>query len=69
MFYVICRKRTDALSVSFIYLIRLARDHLNSTYLSDINFLLCFFFFFLSFSFRAYFDDIVNLKHVSIVVR
>lgn len=68
-FYVICRKRTDALSVSFIYLIRLARDHLNSTYLSDINFLLCFFFFFLSFSFRAYFDDIVNLKHVSIVVR
>lgn len=49
MFYVICRKRTDALSMSFIYLIRLARDHLNSIYLSDINFLLRFFFFFFLF--------------------
>lgn len=66
MFYVICRKRTDALSMSFIYLIRLARDHLNSTYLSDVNFLLRFFF---SFFFKAHLDDIVNLKHVSIVVR
>lgn len=49
MFYVICRKRTDALSMSFIYLIRLARDHLNSTYLSDVNFLLRFFFSFFFF--------------------
>ena len=68
MFYVICRKRTDALSMSFIYLIRLARDHLNSTYLSDVNFLLRFFFSFF-FLFKAHLDDIVNLKHVSIVVR